>query len=317
MQGQPSDSSLRSIPSRAVGPGLSGQSGHFAPSANAQGVAVHEVDLQTQLTMVTQDAQNQLQDTLHWTDLEKEKYSYRKSYPNPNSASKMVHHDQVAGYDQDSKSTGSNEREQQTPAPYGESRDFTTVNTGRTVNSQHSSSPDFLHNAGGNRKISTYHTPAGSASVKRRISSTTSVPSADPCLAQRMAPPVPARKRKGSPAVVEGYEHERRKRKATEAGKTHPAGEPSRYALRGVAQPSIRDLPSLERTSSVTTSARLGASSSQPRGQSLSLSQSQSQTQSQPRMRSLAGSTTRGVRGGRRASKGDDFDAVFTQELRR
>ena len=272
----PSHVSLRKPPTNSEHP--TSNPGHFTssqvpeqtPVDDPYSFAVYEDD-QTQMTMGTQEARDQLQDSLHWnsqswTDAEKEKYNFRKTYPNPNSASRMVRPAE--------ERSRQNERESRTPEVRGESGGF------RAQRSQHhSSTPDFVHAASSGRKMSTYHTPGASGSAKRRLSRNNSQPTADPRLAQRMAPPAPpAPKRK--PSITEGYEQERKKRKSAEGGNTRNTTEPSRYALRGAAQPSIHDLPSL------------GGSSSR-----FNSSSSQSQSQSQARVRTLGGGPSRNVRG--------------------
>ncbi|KAK1042165.1 hypothetical protein LTR33_015581 [Friedmanniomyces endolithicus] len=166
----------------------------------------------------------------------------------------------------------------------------------------HSSTPDFVDNAASARKMSTYQVPSATA-VNRRHSSNTGGLVADPRLAQRVAPP--EAKRKAPPAIAEGYESERKKRKATEPETLHRNTESSRYSLRGAAQPSIRDLPSLE------------GSATGSRTNDYISSNSQVQTQTKSRMRKLGGGASRGVRRAKKMSKSDEFNERFSQELSR
>lgn len=262
----------------------------FASAAQTQsnGFVVYEDPQQRQSSS---DAHNMLQDSLSWSQAEKEKYTFRKIFPNPNSASKMVHGDKEdsQGAKRRRSGGGSVSLSQRSgvynPELLREGRDSASEgmqhpNAAQTL-AMHSSSPDFVHNAVSARKTSTYHTPGGSA--KRRISKTNSVPTADPRLAGREAPTVQKRKSEGH--TVEGYEHERKKR--LNRGSTAAPVEPSRYSLRGNAQqPSINDLPSMPNVSG-SSSSRNGSFASQTR------------------MRTLGGASSRSKPGFKKMSKSE------------
>ncbi|KAK5124874.1 hypothetical protein LTR85_001064 [Meristemomyces frigidus] len=253
------------------------------------------------------DARRHVQDSSSLSQAEIEKYTFRKTYPHPNSASKMVHRaeqgDQGAKRRRSDISDAATSRGAavHTPNIRGEGRDSASRGmhppTATHTHVMHSSSPDFIHDAASARKTNTYHTPGGSGSAKRRLSRTNSGTPADPRLARREAPVTSKRKAEGF--IVEGYEHERKKRLTK-----GPAAAPtkaSRYSLRASTyQPSINDLPSMP-----STSAR-GSSSSQL-----------SRAGPNSRMRTLAGSSTRATHGLKKLSKTDEMNSRFAQELSR
>ncbi|TKA79018.1 hypothetical protein B0A55_03164 [Friedmanniomyces simplex] len=297
-------SSVCSMPSVSGGVGHSSDSdkpnGHEPqsqpPADELHSFAVYEDHEQSQVTLGTQAARDQLHDSLHWPEAEKKKYSFRKSYPVPNSASKMVHRDgEHESYRKRSDTTVQSDK--RTAEIRGESRASSGTSKRTPESERHSSTPDFVGKVASGRKMSTYRTTEGSGPA-RRHSGIAPRPVADPRLTQRAAT-----KRKAPPTTTEGYEHERKKRMAAKSGDSHRNTESSRYALRGAAQPSIRDLPSLERPAN-------GRGTSHHTGSS---SQAQSQTQS--RMRTLGRGASRGVRGTGKMSKTDEFNARFSQEL--
>lgn len=189
----------------------------------------------TQGFLDTQQADRAPQDSLVPSQVEADKYTYRKSFPNPNSASKRVHHD--LDDRQSLKSHQSSRGSVHTPRARGESQQG-----GGT--SRHSSSPDFIY-ATGTRKNNTYQTPAGSGGGTHRVAWTSSTSIADPRLSRREPPSL---KRKAEDHVIEGYEHVRSKQ-AGIAPQSGPTGT-SRYALRGSDRHSIKDLPSSSNLSS-------------------------------------------------------------------
>ncbi|KAK0814429.1 hypothetical protein LTR87_003882 [Friedmanniomyces endolithicus] len=267
--------------------------------------AVYEDEQRSQATKISHAVQDQTHDSLRWPEAEKEQYISRKSYPVPNSASKMVHHDG----ERESYRKRSNIMllsDQRPAAPRSESRASSGTSKRTPRMEPHSSTPDFVDNAASARKMSTYQVPSATA-VNRRHSSNTGGLVADPRLAQRVAPP--EAKRKAPPAIAEGYESERKKRKATEPETLHRNTESSRYSLRGAAQPSIRDLPSLE------------GSATGSRTNDYISSNSQVQTQTKSRMRKLGGGASRGVRRAKKMSKSKQsksslrFDAQLIQCL--
>lgn len=189
----------------------------------------------TQGFLDTQQADRAPQDSLVPSQVEADKYTYRKSFPNPNSASKRVHHD--LDDRQSLKSHQSSRGSVHTPRARGESQQG-----GGT--SCHSSSPDFIY-ATGTRKNNTYQTPAGSGGGTHRVPWTSSTSIADPRLSRREPPSL---KRKAEDHVIEGCEHVRSKQAGT-APQSGPTGT-SRYALRGSDRHSIKDLPSSSNLSS-------------------------------------------------------------------
>ena len=226
------------------------------------------------------EERRQLQNSLDLDQAEKNKYTFQKSLPHPNSASKIVYPD---GRQSDSlrrhrsnthDSTASRDKGFKTPHVSREGKDEPM----RGVNpaNPRSSSPDFVHasKAVGRKRSATYHTPGGSAG-KRGPYRTNSGPTADSRLASRN-PPV-GTKRKSEGHIVEGYEHERKKRLNGGSG----AAESTGRSLRSQTQASINDLP------------QFPAMHAGPRGsqQGVGLLGSQS------RMRTLAGGSSRATRG--------------------
>ncbi|KAK0255307.1 hypothetical protein LTS09_009694 [Friedmanniomyces endolithicus] len=302
-------SAVSSLPS--ISNGLDHSSGsvnvdhHETPSQlrveDLHSFTVYEDEQRSQAAKISHAAQDQTHDSLHWPEAEKEEYISRKSYPVPNSASKMVHRDG----ERESYRKRSNTMllsDQRPAAPRSESRASSGTSKRTPRMEPHSSTPDFVDNAASARKMSTYQLP-GATGLNRRLSSNNGGLIADPRLAQRIAPP--AAKRKAPPAIAEGYESERKKRKATEPGILHRNMESSRYSLRGAAQPSIHDLPSLEGLASGSRTNDYVSSNSQV------------QTQTKSRMRKLGGGASHGVRGAKKISKSDEFNERFSQELSR
>ncbi|KAK0840619.1 hypothetical protein LTR03_010418 [Friedmanniomyces endolithicus] len=293
-------SAVSSLPS--ISNGLDHSSGsvnvdhHGTPShlrvEDLHSFAVYEDEQRSQATKISHAAQGQTHDSLYWPEAEKEEHISRKSYPVPNSASKMVHHDG----ERESYRKRSNIMllsDQRPTAPRSESRASSGTSKRTPRMEPHSSTPDFVDNAASARKMSTYQLPSATG-LNRRHSSNNGGLIADPRLAQRIAPP--AAKRKAPPAIAEGYESERKKRKTSEPEILHRNTASSRYSLRGAAQPSIHDLPSLEGPASGS------------RTNNYVNSNSQVQTQTKSRMRKLDGGASRGVRGAKKISKSKQYD---------
>ncbi|KAK5135786.1 hypothetical protein LTR08_004612 [Meristemomyces frigidus] len=283
-------------------------SGHdtHASQFTSNDFTIYEDSQLVKNSLGTQNTENRgvLQDSVRLTQAEKNKYTFRKTYPDPNTASKLVHREEdVYGAKRRRSGSGVSREEVQTPTVRGEGRDSASrgmhpPNANQTQAS-HSSSPDFIRDAATTRKTHTYHnTPGASGSAKRRLSRKNSGPSADPRLAKREAPAAPKRKAEGG-HIVEGYEHERKKR-LTKTSAT-AAVETSRYSLRANSnnQPSINDLPSMN-----SLSQRSG-SSSQVGGAA-----------PKSRMRTLAGTSSRTRQGHKKMSQSDEYNARFDQELR-
>ena len=195
-----------------------------------------------------------------------------------------------------SSNTAMSRGEVQTPTFRSEvkdsaSRDMGPPNATR-AHAMHSSSPDFIREAASNHNTMTYRTPGFPAPATRRSSRTVPEPSTDP---RREAPVAP--KRKAGSYIVEGYEHERKKR-GTKPSTTNVEGE-HRYSLRAnTSQPSINDLPT------VSSMSQLSGSSSQvgrPAGKS--------------RMQTLGGESSRNRQGTSRKSKCEFPAALVRQQL--
>lgn len=195
-------------------------------------------------------------DVLDWSQEERDKYTFRKAMPQPNSASKIVRGE--------SHSSAGGERrpsDMQQRAPLRERRLETPEVCG---NSTHSSSPAYLQPASSRPGRTYSNTPGGSG--KRKSTRTQSFPSQDPRLVGRN--PSAAPKRKAESSIVEGYEHERKKRLSAAANATSSGT--SRPGLRSDSQQLLSDLPAIP-----TMPAN-------PRGSS-----------SQSRLRTLAGGVSR------------------------
>ena len=154
-----------------------------------------------------QHAHDVLQDNLTWTQAERDKYTFRRERPHPNSASKMVHRDNESKwstrmrYDNPLSSLPPRSQAVQTPQDHGNVK-CTAANDMRTLSAQTSSplssppatsSPDFIDDPGDIRRT-TYYAPSASGSARRRDSRKASLPPADPRLAGREDPRVAKRK---------------------------------------------------------------------------------------------------------------------------
>ncbi|KAK4896932.1 hypothetical protein LTR27_005179 [Elasticomyces elasticus] len=308
VSGQPNHSNtsghFSSIPSG--GHVHSNSSGHInsskstmpPPANDPHNFAIYDDEPQSQMTMGTQAAQEQIQASLDWTDVDKAKYTYQKAYPPPNSASKRVHQDSQRE-PQNKRSNAKEIEKRVTPDAYGGSRVVSGGRNNTPDNATHSSTPDFVDQASARRLKSTY-TPQGSSN-KRRPSGNNPGLIADPRLAQRAAP-TPKRKAVEHPTITAGYEAERSKRrKAGESGNVRSLTDSNRYALRGSTQPSIRDLPTIERPGSGRSTSHNPSTASHARSQ----------------MRTSGGGTYRGSRGSKKMSMDDEMKARFQQEMKR
>lgn len=221
------------------------------------------------------DERRQLQDSLSWSQAEKDKYTFQKSFPHPNSASKLMRR---ASDSQRSAASGGHDSDVASVRGKGRASLSRGLYSSQIVQgtAAGSSSPDFVNaTTASGRKVSTYNTPGGSVG-KRGLSRTNSVPSGDPRLAGRNPPPAPKRKAAGQ--VVEGYEHERKKRLTSGNGQTGLTG--SR------ARPSIHDLPTFPTVPAGPRSSQTDASS-------------------HSRMRTLGGASSRITRGTKKPSKSE------------
>lgn len=237
------------------------------------------------------EVHGQLQESLTWDQPDMEKYTFQKSLPQPNSASKMVYPDGRQSHTlrrgesvvQDSLASSDGAFNTPNARRGGKNDPLRGVTT--TANTQ-SSSPDFVHNnTSGRKRSATYHTP-GETTGKRRHSRTTPGPTTDPRLALRN--PLVGSKRKSEGYIVEGYEHERKKRLSAGSNAVEANGR----SLRSQTQPSINDLPSFP-------TMHAGPRSSQ---------------NSQSRMRTLAGGSSRTTRGAKKVSQSKFF---MSNELQR
>jgi predicted nucleic acid-binding Zn-ribbon protein len=195
-----------------------------------------------------------------WSQEEKDKYTYQKPVPQPNSASKRVH-----SYDRHSNHAGRNNPGSQQRAEPGKDR-YKTPNPDTGVSddpgnrvqssSASTSSPAFMQAKHSNRRQSTY----GASGGKCRTSQPNAGYIADPRLAGRNEQGGP--KRKADNDIVEGYERERKKRLGVTANSLGRDERPDRSQ-----QPqSINDLPGMKagQKSSQTRMQHLAGGSSRP-----------------------------------------------------
>ncbi|KAK5109980.1 hypothetical protein LTR62_006347 [Meristemomyces frigidus] len=236
-------------------------------------------------------SQAQVQNTPNLPNAGKDKCSFSKSYPAPNTASKR------------SNSATSHSR---TPSRSMElDIGASTSRAGGGGNaSLHSSTPEFMTEASGHGQ--SQHTPVAYGSVsKRRISRKNSQNTTDPRLAQRSTAHAASgskRKAVATSLIAEGYEHERKKHKDAAAA---PATQPRRTSLRNTTtagRPSIHDLPPVKHVNHGLPTSHLGSTSSAQTGS---------------RMRTLGGSSSGAGKVSKKTARGDDFDARFSQELGR
>ncbi|KAI7157407.1 hypothetical protein KC349_g5657 [Hortaea werneckii] len=203
--------------------------------------AIYEDLLQSDPSRREESAESRgaLRDSLAWTRARADRDDFRKVFPNPNSALKLIRHDDngkpgsaSAGLEPKSRVTGS---ERSTTQARMESAVYDPKSQRiPTANSAKSSSPDYVAEAGA-RMQTTYHLESGPDSTKPGIFRRQSKPLPDPRLVGREAQQ--AKKRKSSGSVLEGYESERKKRKTQEPAHT-PTRNQRRSSRRTVAQES-------------------------------------------------------------------------------
>lgn len=228
--------------------------------------AVYEDPQSDRPTANTHSGQLQRQGSLPWSQEEKDNFTFRKPFPPPNSASKRIR--QI-----DPRSATAKQPLGPSPNPatreplkipgLGLRKESSELSDPPT--SAKSSTSSFVP-SGSARKLTTYQNSGGSAGM-RRSSRTQSNPIADPRLAARKQPP--AQKRKAEPQIFDGYEQERKKRTRAQTQSTSTA---------------ITSFPTM----------LSGSMSSQ---------KPSSSSNSGPRMRNLAGGSSRTVKGTKKLSK--------------
>ncbi|GAB1738090.1 hypothetical protein NU219Hw_g2625t1 [Hortaea werneckii] len=175
------------------------------------------------------ESRGALRDSLAWTRARADRDDFRRVFPNPNSALKLVRHDDngkpgsaSADLEPKRRMTGS---ERSTTQARMESTVYHPKSQRiPTADSAKSSSPDHVVEAGA-RMQTTYHLESGPDSTRLGMFRRQSKPLPDPRLVGREGQQ--AKKRKSSGSVLEGYESERKKRKTQE-----PAHTPTRYQRR-------------------------------------------------------------------------------------
>ncbi|KAI7588914.1 hypothetical protein KC316_g4217 [Hortaea werneckii] len=180
------------------------------------------------------ESRGALRDGLAWTRARADRDDFRKVFPNPNSALKLVRHDDDGKPSPVSTGMGPKNR---MPVSERSTSKFSMTQARLesavyhpksqripTANSAKSSSPDYVAEAGA-RMHKTYRLESGSDSTKLSTFRSQSKPLPDPRLVGREAQQ--AKKRESSGSVLEGYESERKKRKTQE-----PAPTPTRYQRR-------------------------------------------------------------------------------------
>ncbi|KAI7120831.1 hypothetical protein KC352_g33034, partial [Hortaea werneckii] len=205
-------------------------------TTQSEGFAIYE-DLQQgdrNRKKSSAESRGALRDSLALTRVQADNEEFRKVYPNPNSALKLVRHDddgkrgpESAGLELKSRMPvpeRSTSKLSKTQARMESAVDHPKSQRIPTANSAKSSSPDYVVKVG-SRMQTTYHLESGPDSTRLGIFRSQSKPLPDPRLVGRE--PQQAKKRKTSGSVLEGYESERKKRKTQE-----PAPTPTRYHRR-------------------------------------------------------------------------------------
>lgn len=149
-----------------------------------------------------------------WSQEERDKYTFRKKTPQPNSASKLVRNDS-----QSSASNKGHIASLQERAPSRERRLETPELRSESAQSSQSSSPAYVQPTALIPKR-TYSNMPMTHPVKREPWKTQDTSSQDPRLIGRNPDPVP--KRKAENHIVEGYEQERKKRLSSAATQEKP-----------------------------------------------------------------------------------------------
>ncbi|KAI6818917.1 hypothetical protein KC352_g9457 [Hortaea werneckii] len=213
-----------------------GQIANDISTTQSEGFAIYEDLQQGDRSRREKNAESRgaLRDSPAWTRTQAERDDFRKVYPNPNSALKLVRHDDVgkpgpasAGLELKSRmpvSERSTSKLSETHARMEPAVYHPKSQRILTANSAKSSSPDYVAKAGA-RMQTTYHLESGPDSTKLGAFRSQSKRLPDPRLVGREAQQ--AKKRKSSGSVLEGYESERKKRKTQE-----PAPTPTRYQRR-------------------------------------------------------------------------------------
>lgn len=151
-----------------------------------------------------------LEDTIGWSQAERDMYTFQKPVANPNSASKRVpSYDHVRNTTGRSVSQGSrgDRYRPETPRAVNDSQGGTF----NRMNSNTSSSPGFVRDSqASGRKMSTYQSQSYSGN-KRMSSRNDSNTTADPRLASRNLP-APSQKRRASDQTVDGSRGPSKKR---------------------------------------------------------------------------------------------------------
>ena len=247
-----------------------GQIANDPATTQSEGFAIYEDLQQGDRNRKEKSAESRgaLRDSLPWTRAQADKEEFRKVYPNPNSALKLVRHDddgkrgpESAGLEPKSRmqvSERSTSKLSKTQARMESAVYHPKSQRIPTASSAKSSSPDYVVKAGA-RMQTTYHLESGPDSTKLGTFRNQSKALLDPRLVGREAQQ--AKKRKISGSVLEGYESERKKRKTQE-----PAATPTRYQRRSsrrtVAQESsARNATPLPDTYSYKDTAALNKTS--------------------------------------------------------
>ncbi|KAI6831995.1 hypothetical protein KC342_g7550 [Hortaea werneckii] len=186
-----------------------------------------------------------LRDNLAWSQAKSDKDMFRKEYPNPNSALKLVRHG-----DNGKPGSASEDLEPKDKllVPGRSASKFSKVEARiesavyhpksqrtPTGNSAKSSSPDYVAETGVRTQM-TYRLESGPGSTKHGVYRSESKLPVDPRLVGRETRQVTKRKTSGS--LLEGYESERKKRKTQESAPT-PKRSQRRFSQRTVAQESF------------------------------------------------------------------------------
>lgn len=231
----------------------------------------HEVDDQIAKQLRSHSSSGDLNSNIELSQEELEKYTFRKKMPQPNSGSKIVRADSQTSVNS-TRLSGLPQR-----ALLGEQRFKTPEVRGEGIASggstAHSSSPAYVQPTS-SRPTRTYSTATAGAKPSRTQSSAIQ----DPRLAGRNPPQL--QKRKTSTQVVEGYEHERKKRTSAASAAAMSDAPRSLRSNNQQSQQSIRDVPSFSSL----------AANSQGSG-------------SQSRLRTFRGGASR-ASGSRKATKG-------------
>ncbi|KAI6888706.1 hypothetical protein KC360_g2603 [Hortaea werneckii] len=186
-----------------------------------------------------------LRDNLAWSQARSDKNMFRKEYPNPNSALKLVRHGDNG---KPGSASADMEPKDKLLVPGRSASKFSKVEARiesavyhpksqrtPTANSAKSSSPDYVAETGARTQM-TYRLESGPGSTKHGVYRSESKLPVDPRLVGRETRQVTKRKTSGS--LLEGYESERKKRKTKESAPT-PKRSQRRSSQRTVAPESF------------------------------------------------------------------------------